>query len=162
MNEILGSARTWFLESFEQGPYGDLAIRMVEGMKGATPQPVQVGDQTLGPYFPVTVEPNSRCVTVRFKDPRAIFTFPESYDSASLGVKMTEGGFVRAVDGSEFSQFVSKTTTAIEAYRSEFTEWLIWTEDQLFQVVASEPPEIVLETDPPDLSIARGQTWSAS
>ena len=75
---------------------------------------------------------------------------------------MSEGRFVRAVDDSEFRKFVSKTTTATEDYRPEFSEWLVWTEDQLFQVLSDQPPGVVLEDRSPNLSIERGNTWSAS
>jgi hypothetical protein len=162
MEEVLSTAHTWFLESYQQGPYGDLVIRLVEGMKGSERRPVHVGDKTLGPYFPVTIESSSRCVTLRFRNARAVFTFVESFESASLGVAMSGGKFVHRTDDSEFRRFVSKTTTAVEDYQGEFSEWLIWTEDQLFQVIAGSPPDILLEARAPDLSIERGDTWSAS
>jgi len=162
MESILGSAHTWFLESYEQGPYGDLTIRLVEGVKGTEREPVVVGEQTLGPHFPVTIEPHSRCVTVRFKDLRALLTFSESYDSDDLKLVMAEGRFVRRVENSSFREFVSNTTTAIDEFREQFSEWLVWTEDQLFQVLSGEPPEISLEDRAPDFSIERGGTWSAS
>ncbi|TNJ33130.1 hypothetical protein [Arenimonas terrae] len=162
MDEILGTAHTWFLESYQQGPYGDLVIRLVEGIKGSERKPVHVDNKVLGPYFPVTIEPSSRCVALRFKSVRAVFTFVESFDTGSLGLAMPQGKFVHRVDESEFRHFVGKATAAVEEYKGEFTEWLIWTEDQLFQVIASSPPEILLEATAPDLSIKRGNTWSAS
>jgi len=163
MESILSSAHTWFLESYQQSPYGDLTIRLVEGIKGTERQPVQVGEQTLGPYFPVTIEPRSRCVTVRFRDLRALFTFSESYDSDDLKLVLAEGRrFVRRAEASSFREFVSNSTTAIADFRGDFSEWLVWTEDQLFQVLAGEEPEIVVDDRPPDFSIERGGTWSAS
>ena len=162
MEEVLGSAHTWFLESYQQGPHGDLVIQLVEGIKGSERMPVHIGEKTLGPYFPVTIEPTSRCVTIRFKNPRAVFTFVESFDSASLGVTMVGSKFVHRADDSEFRRFVSKVTTAVEDYQGDFSEWLVWTEDQLFQVICSSPPEVLLEPRSPDLSIERGNTWSAS
>ena len=51
MDHLLNSAHTWFLESYQQGPYGSLVIRVAEGIKGTERQPVHVGDQALGPYW---------------------------------------------------------------------------------------------------------------
>lgn len=162
MENTLSSAHTWFLESYHQGPYGDLTIQLVEGIKGIERRPVQVGEQSLGPHFPVTIEPHSRCVTVRFKDLRALFTFSESYDSDDLKLVMAKGRFVRRAEASSFREFVRSSTTAIDDFRGEFSEWLVWTEDQIFQVFSGEQPEILWEDRVPDFSIERGGTWSAS
>jgi hypothetical protein len=162
MTSILDSANTWFLESYQQGPYGGLSINLVEGVKGAERQPVEVGAQTLGPHYPVTIEPHSRCVTVRFKDLRGLFTFPESYDSKDPKLVLAEGRFLRRVEASSFREFVGSSTTAILEFRGGFSEWLVWTEEQIFLVLTGEQPEIVLEDRAPNLSIERGSTWYAS
>ncbi|WP_454832676.1 hypothetical protein [Pseudoxanthomonas wuyuanensis] len=159
MESILSSAHTWFLESYSQAPYGDLFVHLVEGIKGADRLPVQIGEQTLGPYFPVTVEPYSRCVVVQFKDVRGVFTHPEGFDAKDPGLSLAEGRFLRQANGSAFREFASNTTTAIDDYRGDFLEW---TEDQIFQVLVGEPPEVYLDTRAPNLSIERGATWSAS
>lgn len=162
MNDILASAHTWFLESYEQSPYGDLVIRLAEGIKGAERQPVHVGEKVLGPYFPVTIQPQSRCVFVRFRDLRSLLTYPEGYDAEDPKMELEEGRFLRKVKSSSFREFTAATSTAIDEFRGEYSEWLVWTEEQIFQVFSGEPPEVFLETRPPDFSIERGGTWSAS
>jgi hypothetical protein len=47
-------------------------------------------------------------------------------------------------------------------WRGEFSEWLLWTEDQVLQVLAGKAPKVSIEDRSPDLSIERGETWSAS
>ena len=113
MDSILASAHTWFLESYQQGPYGDLVIRLVEGFKGTEPEPVHVGEQVLGPYFPVTIEPHSRCAVVRFHDLRSLLTFTEGYDAEDPKMELGEGKFLRQVTASSFRDFIASTTTAI-------------------------------------------------
>jgi hypothetical protein len=162
MNNILASAHTWFLESYQQGPYGDLAIRLAEGIKGTEPRPVHVGEKVLGPYFPVTIEPHSRCVTVRFRDLRSLLTYTEGYDAEDPKLELGPGKFLRQVASSSFRDFTASTTTAIDEFRGEYSEWLVWTEEQIFQVLSGEPPEVALEARTPDFSIERGGTWSAS
>jgi len=162
MESTLISAHTWFLESYSQGPYGSLQIRLVEGIKGADRAPVEVAGQLMGHYFPVTIEPHSRCVIVSFQDVRGLFTFPEGYDTTDRKLALDDGRFVRKVHASAFRDFASETTTGIEDFRGEYTEWLVWTEEQVFQVLAGEPPVVSIDDRKPDTSIERGQTWSAS
>ena len=162
MESILTTAHTWFLESYEQGPYGDLVINLVEGIKGTERLPVHIGGQTLGPYFPITVEPHSRCVSIRFSDLRALCTFTEGYDAEDSKMVLGEGKFVRSVQQSSFRDFTAATTSALDEFRGDFSEWLVWTEEQIFQVLAGSQPEIQLQDRSPDFSIERGNTWSAS
>lgn len=162
MENVLASAHTWFLESYRQGPYGDLVVRLAEGIKGSERKPVDIGGQVLGPHFPVTIEPESRCVSVRFSDVRGVLTFPEGYDAPDPKMELGEGRFLRPVRSSAFREFASSTTTAIDDFRGEYSEWLLWTEDQIFQVLAGGVPVVHLESDSADLSIERGETWSAS
>src|SRR5262245_13079765 len=123
MDSILASAHTWFLESYQQGPYGDLVIRLVEGIKGTERQPVHVGEQGLGPYFPVTIETHSRCAIVRFRDLRSLLTFTEGYDAKDPKMELGEGRFIRLVKSSSFRDFTASTTTAIDEFRGEHSEW---------------------------------------
>jgi hypothetical protein len=162
MESILASAHTWFLESYQQGPYGDLSIRLVEGIKGHEPEPVQVGEKVLGSYYPVTIEPHSRCVTIRFRDLRSLLTFTEGYDAEDPKMELGSGKFLRQVISSSFRSFIAGTTTAIDEFRGQYSEWLVWCEEQIFQVLSGQPPEVVLESRSPDFSIERGGTWSAS
>jgi len=161
MDNILASAHTWFLESYAQGPHGDLVIRLAEGIKGTELQPVHVGEQVLGPYFPVTVEAHSRCASVRFRDLRSLLTFTEGYDAKDPKMELEEGRFLRKVRSSGFREFTAATSTAIDEFRGDYSEWLLWTEEQIFQVLSGEPPEVSLEARSPDFSIERGGTWSA-
>lgn len=163
MDNVLNSAHTWFLESYQQGPYGSLTIRLTEGVKGTERLPVQIGDQVVGPYFPVTIERTSRCVTITFQDVRAVLTYAEGYDDAEdPRLKMEGGRFLRRVNGSSFRDFAASTLNAIDDFRGEFSEWLVWTEEMILQVLSGETPEVRLENRRPDETIERGKTWSAS
>jgi hypothetical protein len=162
MESILASSHTWFLESYTQGPTGDLIIRVVEGIKGTERMPVQIGEQTLGPYFPVTIEPHSRCALILFKDVRGLFVTPEGYDASDPKLTLAEGRFLRKAHGSAFRDFAALTTTSIDDFRGHFSEWLLWTEDMIFQVLTGEEPEISFDDRSPNLFVERGETWSAS
>jgi hypothetical protein len=163
MNDALASAHTWFLESYAQGPRGDLVIHLVEGIKGPDRLPVEVvAGTTLGHFFPITIERESRCATIHFSEVRSVFTFAESFDAADPQLKMEDHGLARKAEASSFREFVRARTTAIEEFRGEFSEWVVWTEDQVFHVISDAAPVVSVNDRSPYLSIERGKTWSAS
>ena len=163
MKTVLETAHTWFLEASTQSPNGALRIRLVEGIKGKERLPVKVGDQVLGSYFPVTIEPSSRVVEVCFPNTLALFTYNESYDSKDSELVAEEGRLVlRKVSASSFRTYTASSTTAFELGREPITEWLLWTENQIFQVISSGEPTVAELSAGPDLSIERYQTWTAS
>lgn len=162
METVLDAAHTWFLEACTQLPSGELHIRLADGIKGNHRLPVQVGEKTLGPYFPVTVEATSRVVEVLFFYALALFTYNESYDTRDSEVITEEKTALRRVRDSSFRECIAKRTTALGLGVEPLTEWLLWTENQIFQVLASGDLQVVELATGPDLSIARYQTWSAS
>jgi hypothetical protein len=91
-----------------------------------------------------------------------LLTFTEGFDADDPEMEVASGKFLRQVSASSFRNFTGKTTTAIDEFRGAFSEWLVWTEDQIFQVLSGRPPEVLLESRSPDFSIERGGTWSAS
>lgn len=135
---------------------------MAEGIKGTERLPVQIGEQVLGPYFPVTIEPASRAVEVRFPYALVLLTYNESYDAKDPELVVEGRTVLRKVSASSFHNYISANTTALELGQEPLTEWLLWTENQVFQVFASGDPQIVELPAGPDLSIERYQTWSAS
>ena len=162
MKTVLDTAHTWFLEACTQLPSGELHIRLAEGIKGTERLPVEIGEQVLGPYYPVTIEPNSRAVEVRFPYALVLFTYNESYDGKDSELVMEERTVLRRVSASSFRDYISKSTTVFELGKEPLTEWLLWTENQIFQVLASGNPYVVELSSGPDFSIDRYQTWSAS
>ncbi|WP_139202829.1 hypothetical protein [Pseudoxanthomonas sp. GM95] len=162
MKTVLDTGHTWFLEACSQLPSGELHIRLAEGIKGRERLPVQIGDQALGPYFPVTIGPASRAVEVRFPYALALFTYNESYDAKDPDLTIESRTVLRRVNVSSFRKYVAANTTAFELGKEPLTEWLLWTENQVFQLIASGDPQVVELPNGPDLSIERYQTWSAS
>lgn len=162
MAGVLDTKHTWFLESYQQGPYGALVIRVVEGFKGTERMPVQLAEQTIGHYLPVTIEPQSRCVAIIFEDVRALLTYTEGFDADDPKLQAGEGRFVQQIQASSFRDLAAATLNAIDDFRGEYSEWVVWIEEQVFQVLAGAPPDIQLEDRKPDFTIERGATWSAT
>jgi len=163
MQTILDDSQTWFLESCTQFPGGRLVIRLVEGIKGAEREPVTLADATVGPYWPVTVEPSSRVVDITFDNALALFTHNESYDAPDPDLQFEAGkAFLREVKASSYSRFCQANTTAFELFPDKPQEFLLWSEDQIFQIIASAPPTVQMTEEVPDMTVRRTQTWLAN
>lgn len=162
MKTVLDEAHTWFLERYAQLPNGELHIRLAEGIKGTERLPVQIGDDVIGPYYPITVEQSSRVVDVRFSYVPVLFTYSEAYDGKDLELDAEGNTVLRKVNGSAFQKYLAAKTSVIEMAVEPLNEYLLWTEDQVFQILAMCEPEVSESADAPDLTIGRTQTWSAS
>lgn len=162
MRTVLDDALTWFLENSSQQPDGSLVIRLAEGIKGQERLPVQVGEQILGAYFPVTIDAASRVAEVRFSNALAFFSLNESYDMPDPTLQVDDRSKLRAVSASVFRQYLTTNTSAFASGLPALTEWLLWTENQLFQVLCSGEPEVRLLHEPANLNISRYPTWYAN
>jgi hypothetical protein len=163
MKTVLDSAHTWFFESLVQDGGGSLAIRLVEGIKGATRRPVEVSGTDLGQFFPVMIERHSRCAVIHFANALELFTYDESFDTADPTFQGESGrAFIRQAQASSFRAFACARTTLLSVHTGPLLEFLIWSEDRVFQVFAAEEPEVAISDRGPDLTIERAITWSAS
>ncbi len=118
-------------------------MRLVEGIKGSKRLPVQIGEDILGPYYPVTVEQNSWVVDVRFNRALVVFTYNESFDGKDLELEAVGSTVLRKVNSSSFRNYLGTTTTALETGEKPLNEYLLWTEDQVFQVLAREDRKLL-------------------
>jgi hypothetical protein len=161
MKTLLDTGSTWFLESFTQGPYSRLVIRLAEGETSDTPASVSVAEgASIGPAYAVTVARECRVVEIIFSDPLAFFTRREEFDSMDPGFEFEkENAFIRLVTRSSLQDFAREATGVYSTGREGICEYHIWTEDQIFQVFSCEPPEVLLTPDSPDPTILRGKTW---
>lgn len=162
MNPILDAASAWFFDSANHALNGSLEVNLVEGIKGAERQYVEVGEDRLGPYFPVTVEPSSRCVLVVFPACRAFFIYDESLDQPDPELEKQEGRVLFEAASSSFRAFAEARTTVAALEDSPTLEFVLCCEDRIIHVLASSSPTVHLLNRAPDLQVERTQTWSAS
>jgi hypothetical protein len=160
MRTILDTGSTWFLESFSQGPYGSLVIRLAEGSISTDTEILNVAGVELGPARAVKPSQDRRVVEVVFKEALAFFTKTESFDSIDPSLEFEEHqGYIRLVQSSSLQEFARKATGIYNTWVEGICEYHLWTEDQIFQVFSNEPPEVVVLAELPDASIERGGTW---
>ena len=160
MRTVLDTGDTWFLESFSQGPYGSLVIRVSEGRTSSNPQDVNLPGLHLGQAHAVATSHELRVVEITFQDPMAFFTRREEFDSADPAFEFEEPDtYIRVLKQSSLQSFARSSTGVYSTWREGIREYHVWTEDQIFQVFSTEPPTVLLTTDSPDLSVERSDTW---
>ncbi|MDM4768551.1 hypothetical protein [Pelomonas sp. SE-A7] len=162
MNAILDAASTWFFDSATQSLDGTLEGCIVEGIKGEERQYVEVGETRLGPYFPVAVEPTSKCVQVLFPDARAFFVYDESFHQADPELRKKDGRTLFEAEFSSFRGFAASGTAIEKLIDSAVSEFVLCCEDRIIHVLSTAAPRVHLLNKQPDLSVERTQTWSAS
>lgn len=159
MESILDSAQTWFFDSCTHDLSGVLIVRLVEGIKGAESEFVDIEGTKLGPCFPVRVLAQSRCAQVVFPDVPLFFVYNESYQCEDPELKMTLGHFLSLVEGSSFRKFAESATSVADLHQGGYQEFLLSCEDRLFHVFSSETPQVTFLEESPDLEIERTSTW---
>jgi len=162
METLLDSGETWFLESFSQRPNGPLVIRVAEGVTASPAQSVDVAGQSLGPFMGIGVTSASRCVEIRFADPLGFFTHREDFDSLDPKLAWDDRGtYLRQVLASSLRGYAEVATGILGVWYGTLQQYFLWTEDQIFQVFCTSPPEVILVPGPPDTSIQRAETLYA-
>lgn len=160
MQTVLDNATTWFLESFQQGPYDSLVIRLAEGGYAGPEQTPKVGELELGIARPMATARDLRVAQITFKHALAFFTMREMFDATDSSLEFeSHHGYIRRVERSHLQEFVRAATGVYATWIEDIHEYHVWTEEQIFQVFSCEPPEVVILPDKPDTSIERGETW---
>ncbi len=155
MQTSLNTAHTWFYESMSYKLDNKLSVCLAEGIKGSERQILEGGS-----FFPVTVQPKSRCVEVSFPGVLAFFTYDESFDTGDPQLEKDEGRFLWEVSASSFRQFSEKNTAITSVHQKPYVEYLLWCEDRVFQVLSTLPPIVTTLNKVADTALPRIQTFS--
>ena len=91
-----------------------------------------------------------------------MFTYNESYETGKLELDAEDGGRIKKVSASSFRKHALATTSIFDLVAAPISEWFLWTEDQVFQILASAEPTVVEVLEGPNLTIKRNATWSAN
>jgi hypothetical protein len=163
MRTILDTAETWFLESFSQGPYTSLVIRLCEGRVSSAPEAIRISEEIeLGPGLRVDSTPSCRVVEVVFEQPFAVFALREQFDSSAEDLVFEDPStFIRVVEKSAFRGFATDATGLFGTFIDGIREYHLWTEEQIFRVFTDTPPVVTLLDQSPDESIQRAATFLA-
>ncbi len=162
MQTILDEAHTWFFDGLSHSLDGSLNIELVEGIKADKREIVYFESTApMGSFYSVQVLPKSKCVQVKFQNTHLFFVHNESYDVGNDELESDEG-VLKKVSASSFLSFIKAHTGISSIIEDDFDSYLLWTQDRLFHIASSCPPNISFVDRSPDLSKERVITWSAS
>jgi hypothetical protein len=162
MDNELDSAHAWFFDYLVHELSGTLNVRLTEGIRGSERQFVEVGETKLGPYFPVKVQAQSRCVQVTFPNVLAFFIYDESYDTEDPELHKGKGRFLFRAESSSFRKFSELSTSLAQVHQGTYEEFLLCCEDRIFHVLSADPPLVSVLAEAPNLNIERNQAWFAA
>jgi len=140
-----------------------LVISLVEGVKLPDPVPVVVSDtETLGPYYPVKVLAESRCIAVTFDQVLTYQVVDESYSAPQSEMPSAEFlGPVRECQDLSYRRYIEGDSLLAQLEERAYRSYYIWTEDQTFFVISAVAPSVELLARQPDLSIERHNSYAA-
>ena len=138
MKSILDS-HSWFLERIA---YHDaLEIHILEGVRSAAPQQIQIAGVDLGEGYATDITENSRRVLVVFENIAAYQVTNESYTTADeyeIGTK----GVLRKYDRSHYLDFVRRSTLINSLLAHAYTHFRLVLVDDVIDVIAKAGPRI--------------------
>ncbi len=160
MKSPLDDAHTWLFEHSVHRYPDTLEVHLVEGLKGRIATLLEVADgKSLGPFFPVGVQGDSRCASIIFRDVLAYQLVSESLGSSQTEVK-SDGGVLRKCTEIEYLNYLHKDSLIEQLYDGTYTAYFLWTEDQVVYVVCQDEPVVTVGARDPDLSIQRHSTYT--
>ena len=128
MKTILDEGQTWFLESlvYEDG----LTIRLVEGIKGSSPEELKVGDAV-------------KRATIKFGGPVVWQVVDESYTTRDKTELRDTEGYLQVLSKSKYLDYVNENHGWYKDVAGDAAHYRVWTENEVIDVVAHDPPEVV-------------------
>jgi hypothetical protein len=152
---------TWFFEKLEFLYPDVLSIKLVEGVKSDESEMVlSETDNPIGPYFPVEVLKQSRCLRIIFNEVVSFHIIDESYSSPSDKLDVVrEIGPVKICTNLTYKKYVQSDSIVDQTGPEETFGYYIWTEDQTVFVLSAIDPEVLISDEKPDTVIERGKTY---
>lgn len=150
----LDTAYTWFFERLSLEYLDKVRIVLAEGIQGDEPEYHEIEGVTIGPAYPVRVTSESRRAELEFEGTMAHQAINESYGTGQLGAE-GEGRFLASFRPMEYLDYLQEDSLVGGFMEEEHRVFHLWTEDQIFYVVAGQPPAITLVDQGADTEIER-------
>lgn len=144
MQSILDDGYTWYLRGILNED--DLTIVVVEGSISDVSEDIIAGDHNLGQGHRIDVSEDGRSVAIRF-DHRAVVAWQvvnESY-TAFDKYEVREGTYkLQTITRSKYLDYVNASHGWYDAIIGPAKHYRIWAEDDVVDVVATQPPIVEL------------------
>ena len=139
MGTILDTGHSWLLERLT---YRDgLQIYVVEGIRSAEPQKLQIASVDLGEGYSTDVNEESRHFLVVFEHVLAYQVLNESYTTRDE-YEIRTNGVLSRYERSHYLDFI-RSATLIDSLRANaYTHFALTLQDDIIDVIAESEPKI--------------------
>ena len=145
MKTVLDEFHAAFLQAAMYAA-GNLQIIVAEGFRAAEPEDVSIGGYIIKGTYAINTSEESRLVEVRFSRPIAWQLVDESFTAWSE-YEVRDGKFaLQVLTQSRYLDYVRANHGWFEDMRGPGKHYRVWTENEVLDVVACEPPTVALTT----------------
>ena len=140
MRTVLDDAKTWFLHALL---YQDqLRVIVAEGFVGDQTEDLRIGDHTIKDLRSLDVSDKSRLFEIRFPQFVAWQVVNESFTSFDEYELRDDTGTLQTLSRSKYFDYVKANHGWYEDVIGSAKHYRVWTENEVVDVVACEPPTI--------------------
>ena len=145
MRTILDDAKTWFLHKVIY--QDELRVIVAEGFVGNRKEELRVGGHTIKDLRTIDVNDKSRLFVVRFIHFVAWQVVDESFTSFDKYEQRDDTGMLQSLSRSKYLDYVKDNHGWFENTIGLAKHYRVWTENEVIDVVACEPPLVEPWTD---------------
>jgi hypothetical protein len=121
---------------------GNLRIFVAEGFRAAEPEDITIGGHVIKGTYAISTSEESRLVEVRFSHPIAWQLVDESFTADSEYEVRDDIFALQVLTQSRYLDYVRANHGWFEDMRGPGKHYRIWTENEVIDVVACEPPRV--------------------
>ncbi len=140
MLTVLDDAKTWFLHALLYQDH--LRVIVAEGFVGDQTEDLRIGDHTIKGLQSVNVSDRSRLFEIRFPQFVAWQVVNESFTSFDEYELRDDTGTLQTLSRSKYFDYVKANHGWYEDVIGLSKHYRVWTENEVVDVVACEPPTI--------------------
>ena len=143
LKSLLDEFDSWFLHATVYAD-GELRVVVAEGFQAAEPEDIKIGSHVIKDTYALSTSKDSRLVEVRFRSPIAWQLINESFTAADDYEVREDKSALQVLTQSRYLDYVRANHAWFEYMRGPGKHYRVWTENEVVDVVACEPPEIGL------------------
>ncbi|MEM6750128.1 MAG: hypothetical protein AAGA57_05680 [Planctomycetota bacterium] len=157
MRSPLDQAQTLYLQQLRYD--GELELIVAEGLASPTAESLQVGDKQLQGLHRFQVTENSQAFKVLFSHCIAWQVLDENYTQFDPYEIKADDGKLRTLSRSRYLDHIIAYHGRFQDIEGPAKHYRVWTEDEVIDVVACEPPQVV-KVDGPHIPGRKSQSVS--
>jgi len=123
---------------------GELRVVVAEGFKAAEPEDINIAGRVIKDTYALDTSEDSRLVEVRFSKPIAWQVVDESFTTWDEYEKRDDKAKLQVLTQSKYLDFIRASHGWFEDIRGPGKHYRVWTENEVVDVIACEPPEVGL------------------